>query len=252
MAIIRILIVSITSLSAPCGTKEQQPEPLAVPSPCSPDTFGSSRFLNDLICSSESPFWLSFVIVVQFVLLSCCYFLHYSCQLGAFSPYSNYYHYHLYAAPLKTWFSSLAASSPPPPPLSSSSVYCMIQLGSHQIKGHGCNQSFESIHLSSLFLLMLQLWLFADLPLLLWKFERINFRSTETRPDDQSLWNYRKLDLDADIGVRVEMTRVGCSLSKLNLSDGTLDRVSQAPFSSGPPLAPMLCVISFILMEVQG
>lgn len=112
--------------------------------------------------------------------VSCCYFLHYSCQLGAFTPYSNYYHYHLYAAPLKTWFSSLSASSPPPPP-SSSSVYYMIQLESHQIKGHGCNQSFESIHLSSLFLLTFQLWLFADRPLLLWKFERIKFRRAEIK-----------------------------------------------------------------------
>lgn len=223
MAIIRILIVSITSLSAPCGTEEQRPEPLAVPSPCSPGTFGSGRFLNDLICSSESPFSLSFVIVVQFLLISCCYIIHASLVL--FSPYSNYYHYLLYAAPLKTWFSSLSASSAPPPP-SSSSVYYMIKLESHQIKGHGCNQSFESIHLSSLFFLMFQLWLFADLPLLLWKFERINFRSAERRPEDQSLRNYRKLDVDADIGVRVEMTRVGCSLSKLNLSDGTFDRVS--------------------------
>lgn len=39
-------------------------------------------------------------------------------------------------------------------------------------------------------------------------------------PDDQSLQNYMKLDLDTDIGVRVEMIQVCCRLSKLNLSDG--------------------------------
>lgn len=225
MAIIRILIVSITSLWAPCGTKERQLELLAVPSPCSSDTFwlrSLSKWLNLLLrITISTVFSNSCAVCSAFLLLLLALFMPALC----FSPYSNYYHYHLYAAPLKTWFSSLSASSPPPPP-SSSSVYYMIQLESHQIKGHGCNQSFESIHLSSLFLLMFQLWLFTDLPLLLWKFERINFRSAETRPDDQSLWNYRKLDLDADIGVRVEMTRVGCSLSKLNLSDGTLDRVS--------------------------
>lgn len=219
MAIIRILIVSITSLLAPCGTEEQQPEPLAVPSPAAL----APKWLNRLLrITIFTLFCNSCAVCSAFLLLRLALFM------PAWCPpphYSNYYHYHLYAARLKTWFSSLSASSPPPPP-SSSSVYYMIQLESHQIKGQGSNQPFESIHLSSLFLLMFQLWLFADLPLRLWKFERINFRTAETRPDDQSLRNYRKLDLDADIGVRVEMTRVGRSLSKLNLSDGTFDRVS--------------------------
>lgn len=39
-------------------------------------------------------------------------------------------------------FSSLSLSSPPP---SSSSIYDMIQLVSHQIKGHVCNQSVDNV-----------------------------------------------------------------------------------------------------------
>lgn len=122
----------------------------------------------------------------------------------------------------KKQFSSLSMSSPPPP---SSSIYYMIQLVSHQIKGHSSNQSFENIHLISLCTLPL------DVPFLAarWPCFATLEMWEDKLPDLRNAPRWSKsarFDWDADIGVRAKMTRVCCRLSKLNLSDGMKDRVS--------------------------